>query len=83
MEYVYILKSKTDSSKQYIGVTNDLERRLKQHNNTSSSHYTYKYAPWGLETYVAFRNKRLAKEFEAYLKTHSGRAFLRRRLIAD
>ncbi|MCG2711331.1 MAG: GIY-YIG nuclease family protein [Candidatus Omnitrophica bacterium] len=83
MEYVYILKSKKDNSKQYVGITSDLKRRLNQHNNARSNHYTYKYAPWEIETYIAFRSKNLAKEFEAYLKSHSGRAFLRRRLIVE
>ena len=83
MEYVYILRSKKDKSKRYVGVTTNLERRLKQHNIASSNHYTYKYTPWEIETYIAFQNKDLAQAFEAYLKSHSVRAFLRRRLIVE
>ena len=83
MQYVYVLKSKKDKSKRYIGQASDLKRRLYQHNNASSNHYAYKYAPWKIETYIAFQNKNLAKNFEAYLKSHSGRAFLRRRLVVD
>ncbi|MDI6765995.1 MAG: GIY-YIG nuclease family protein [Bacteroidota bacterium] len=32
MYYVYILKSLKDG-KKYIGLTNEIDRRLKQHNN--------------------------------------------------
>ena len=83
MEYVYILRSKKDGTKIYIGITNNLKRRLREHSVSSSNHYTYRFAPGELETYLVFQNKRLVKEFEAYLKTHSGRAFLRRRLITE
>jgi len=34
-----------------------------------------KYRPWILETAIAFRSKDKAYAFEAYLKSHSGRAF--------
>ena len=83
MEYVYILRSKKDATKIYIGVTNNIKRRLQEHASASSNHYTYRFAPWELETYLVFKNKRLEQEFEAYLKSSSGRAFLRKRLIAE
>jgi predicted GIY-YIG superfamily endonuclease len=82
MRYVYILKSKKSKSRVYIGITNNIDRRLKEHSNPKSDSYTRRYAPWTLATYIAFTNVRLAEEFEMYLKSHSGRAFLRKRLIA-
>jgi len=83
MGYVYILKSKKDCKKIYIGITNDLDRRLKEHLDANGKDYTHRYAPWGLETYIVFKNKILAEKFELYLKSHSGRAFLRKRLIPN
>jgi predicted GIY-YIG superfamily endonuclease len=81
MYYVYILRSKSNKNRFYIGFTNNLERRLNEHENAREAAYTHRYAPWDLETYIVFNNEHLAKEFELYLKSHSGRAFLRRRLI--
>ena len=81
MQYVYILRSLKTKDKLYVGLTANLERRLKEHDETSSDHYTYRHRPWKLETYIAFQNHSAAKELEAYLKTGSGRVFLRRHLI--
>ena len=83
MYYVYILRSSKESNRIYIGATNNLDRRLNEHANAKKRDYTYRYAPWKLETYVVFQNKILAEDFELYLKSHSGRAFLRKRLISQ
>jgi len=80
MFVVYILKSLKDPKRHYVGITVDLERRLKEHNNKQSV-YSSLYAPWEIETFVTFRSKVLAEEFERYLKTGSGNTFLRRRLL--
>ncbi len=37
--------------------------------------------PWELANYIAFKDKGAAYEFEKYLKSHSGRAFLKKRLL--
>jgi len=81
MHYVYILKSERDPTKFYIGETDNIERRLKEHANTKKSQYTFRYLPWILETHVSFNNKLVAKKFEAYLKTGSGRSFIKKHLI--
>ena len=81
MYYVYILKSEKFTDKFYIGITTNLQKRINEHNTESNEGFTKLYAPWYLETYIVFQNENLAKEFEVYLKTHSGRAFLRKRLI--
>jgi predicted GIY-YIG superfamily endonuclease len=81
--YVYILRSKNNPGYFYIGYTANFKRRIKEHLNSKATAYTRQYAPWKLETYVVFRNKDLAKAFEVYLKSHSGRAFLKKRLISS
>lgn len=81
MQHVYILKSDKDPAKFYIGQTDNIERRLKEHADPTKDQYTYRYSPWHLETYISFNNKSIAKRFESYLKTSSGRAFLRKHLI--
>ena len=81
--FVYILKSKQDTKQIYIGYTTNLENRIEQHQDPKASAYTRQYAPWELETYVVFKDRGLAQAFEYYLKSHSGRAFLRKRLISQ
>ena len=80
MYYVYVLHSLKKSDRYYIGYTLDLEKRLKEHNNGKSSH-TKPWLPWEVETYIVFKSKSKAQEFEKYLKSGSGHAFFRKRLI--
>ena len=42
--------------------------------------HTAKFKPWELVWYCAFPHKYKALEFEKYLKSHSGRAFAKKRL---
>jgi len=80
--FVYTLKSQRDSKQVYIGYTTNLENRMEDHQNLKASAYTRQYAPWGLATYTVFKNKNLAQKYEIYLKSQSGRAFLKKRLIS-
>jgi predicted GIY-YIG superfamily endonuclease len=77
--YVYILQSEIDPARYYIGLTDDLNDRLKSHNAGEVIH-TSKLRPWRIKSAVAFRDRRRAAEFERYLKTASGRAFAKKRL---
>lgn len=79
MYYVYLLKSINFKDEVYIGFTTNLTDRLKTHNSGGSTH-TAKYKPWALHVYFAFNSKTQALEFETYLKSHSGRAFAKKRL---
>ena len=81
MYTVYILKSIKESKQHYVGITRDLNKRLKKHNWNGYHGYSKKYAPWKLETYIAFNNRFQAEKFERYLKSGSGHAFLTKRLI--
>lgn len=78
---VYILQSAVDDSKLYVGITNDLKRRLNEHNTEPTCSYTKAYKPWKIRTFINFDNKIKAEAFERYLKTPSGRAFLAKRLL--
>jgi predicted GIY-YIG superfamily endonuclease len=72
--FVYILKSGSFPDKIYVGLTEDVERRLKEH-NSGKSPYTRKYKPGKIEASIWFSNVQKAAEFEKYLKTGSGNAF--------
>jgi len=79
MKYVYLLESIPYPDQSCIGLSDDLRARLKKHNSGGSPH-TAKYKPWRLVTYVAFSDPEKAVQFERYTKTHSGRAFAKKRL---
>ncbi|MFO1483022.1 MAG: GIY-YIG nuclease family protein [Verrucomicrobiaceae bacterium] len=79
MFYVYLLRSQSSPQQIYTGFTEDLRQRLDEHNAGISAH-TKKFAPWILETYLAFSDRNQALAFECYLKTASGIAFARKRL---
>jgi len=79
MHYVYLIKS-SRFDELYVGLTNDIDRRLKEHNRGKVSS-TKSAMPWDLVTYIAFSDRAKAEAFEKYLKSHSGRAFLKKRLV--
>jgi predicted GIY-YIG superfamily endonuclease len=74
MRYVYLLQSIDDSTKRYIGLAYDVERRLDEH-NSGKSIYTNKHKPWRLVACFGFEDEQKAFDFERYLKQGSGHAF--------
>jgi putative endonuclease len=79
MKYVYLLRSLSTPEQRYVGVTSNLEQRLRAHNAGNSPH-TSKFLPWKLVTYVCFQDDQRAIDFERYLKSGSGRALANKRL---
>ncbi len=75
MHYVYILKCKDGNS--YTGCTSDLKERIARHKNGHVP-ATEKRRPFKLVMYVAIKDRYKAFEFEKYLKSGSGRAFIRK-----
>jgi predicted GIY-YIG superfamily endonuclease len=57
--YVYTLRSLVDSKRYYVGMTIELEARLKKHNAGQCPH-TSKFRPWQIEIAVAFLSKNKA-----------------------
>jgi predicted GIY-YIG superfamily endonuclease len=76
---VYVLQSDVDPTRFYTGCTDDLRARLLRHNRGEVPHAS-KLKPWRIETYVAFSDRDQARKFENYLKSASGRPFLKKRL---
>jgi putative endonuclease len=77
--YVYVLQSEVDPTRFYTGCTEDLRRRLIRHNRGEVPH-TAKWKPWQIKTYIALSDRTRARDLESYLKSASGRAFLKKRL---
>ena len=66
MFHVDVIKSKKDSS-IYVGYTEDLIRRMKEH-NTGKSIYTKNKYPYEIVYYEAYKSKSDAKFRENNLK---------------
>jgi len=75
MFYVYILLCK--DKRTYIGCTNNLKDRLLRHNNGYID-ATKNRVPMSLISYFAFNKENTAFNFEKYLKSGSGRAFMKK-----
>jgi predicted GIY-YIG superfamily endonuclease len=73
--YVYILLC--NDGLPYIGCTNDLKDRINRHQKGQVP-ATKDRLPIELISYLAFSNKYNAFNFEKYLKSGSGRAFLKK-----
>ena len=60
--FIYILKS-LEFDKTYVGITNNPERRLKEH-NAGKSIYTRKFKPWEIVYNEEVRDRKTAREKE-------------------
>ena len=78
MWYVYILQC--SNGEYYKGCTNNIEDRVNRH-NSGWVQSTKNLLPVKLITYTAFTNQQKAYEFEKYLKSGSGRAFMQKHFI--
>jgi putative endonuclease len=76
--YVYVLESGKNKN-LYIGYTNNLRKRIKEHNQGFTKS-TRPFLPWHLIYYEACLNEKDAKRREKYFKTNQGRRLLKRRL---
>jgi len=65
--YVYILASKKNGT-LYVGVTNNLERRLREHRNGELDWFTKKYNTHILVFYSYLENIQEAIEYEKKIK---------------
>ena len=75
---VYILACA--DGKKYIGCTGDLDSRLAAH-RAKQVKSTCNRLPVELITYICFTNKYKAFNFERYIKSGSGHAFMNKRLV--
>ena len=76
MYYVYAI----DSQKRnyiYVGLTADIDRRLAEHNNGKNK-TTRPYRPFLLIYSKEFETRTEAREHEKYLKSGSGKEFLKK-----
>ncbi len=81
MFYVYCLKS-LKNGQHYTGLTNNLERRLKEHNN-GKNRSTKAYRPYKILFYETFTNRKEARDREKYLKSGIGREYIKKWLSSS
>ncbi|MGB9883622.1 MAG: GIY-YIG nuclease family protein, partial [Microgenomates group bacterium] len=80
MFFVYILKSKRDG-RYYVGCTNNVLRRLSEHNNGLSK-YTKNFIPWDLVYKESFMTLKEARKREKQIKSWKKRLAIEK-LIKD
>jgi predicted GIY-YIG superfamily endonuclease len=78
MWIVYVLKC--NDGTYYTGCTSNMTDRLNRHNKGQIK-YTSSRLPVDLVVRINFYDKYKAYEFENYLKSGSGKAFMNKRLI--
>jgi putative endonuclease len=77
MYYIYVIKSKKDN-KFYTGFTNNLNRRLQEHNQGKvSTPSTRNRGPFELVYKELAKTRIEARAREKYLKSGCGREFIR------
>jgi putative endonuclease len=72
--FVYIIRSELDGS-YYVGSTQDLDSRLRRHNQGRSK-YTKAKIPWELLYYEEFTERSLAVRRVNEIKGRKRRAFI-------
>ena len=77
MQFVYIISN--SQGLWYTGCTNDLKKRLSEHNDGKST-YTEHRGPYELIYYEACLNAKDGYRREKYLKTGMGKRYLKNRL---
>ena len=78
MHYAYVLLSEKDS-KFYTGQTNDLKRRIQEH-QSGNVRSTWNRKPLKLIYYEACLDEDDAKQREIYLKSGKGKKYIKNRL---
>ncbi len=79
MFYTYLLENNNDKS-WYIGSTSNLKQRIKDHQSGSGSRTTRLKKDWKLIYFEGYVNKLDAIGREKFLKSGSGRRYLKKQL---
>jgi putative endonuclease len=81
--YIYILYSPS-REKFYVGQTNDVGRRLEEHNNPIRNTFTSKYLPWEMACYFEVSQERAsAMKVEKYIKKQKSRNFIKQLISSE
>ena len=78
MYTIYGIRSKVDG-RIYVGFTEDIERRIKEHNSGKTTS-TKGYRPWELIYYENCEERLEARNREKYLKSGIGKEFIKTKI---
>ena len=79
MVYVYSLHAVYNARQHYVGLTDDPERRINEHNQGKVPS-TKRYRPWKMVAVIGVATREKAVALEKYMKSGAGRSFAKRRL---
>ena len=82
MGYCYFLRSTKIQNWIYIGSTNNIAVRWKEHQN-GLVQSTKAFHPLRLAGYIAVETEHHARGLEKYFKTGSGKAILKKRILTN
>ncbi len=77
--FVYLLENQNDKS-WYIGMTSDLKQRIKEHQSGKGGRTTKLKKNWKLIYFEGYLIKQDASGREKFLKSGSGRKYLKKQL---
>ena len=83
MYFVYVIQSES-SNKIYIGQTNNLQKRLKQHNDRNFDKRSFTKLSgsyWKVIYKEEYQTRKEAIQREGMLKTFRGREFIRKKMV--
>ncbi|MFH2142917.1 MAG: GIY-YIG nuclease family protein [Bacteroidota bacterium] len=63
----------------YVGITNNVQRRLHEH-NSGKNRYTKAFIPWDVFYTEEYEDYAHARSREKYLKSAAGKRFLKKQL---
>jgi len=75
---VYVLESERDGI-WYVGFTEDLVRRIKEH-NSGKSKFTSGHMPWKVIYFESIDDRLEARKREKYLKSAAGKRFISKQI---
>ncbi|MFH1119252.1 MAG: GIY-YIG nuclease family protein [Bacteroidota bacterium] len=76
MYYIYILHSES-SGAYYTGYTDNLERRVWEHNHSPHNTFTSKHRPWRLKAaFSVSEDNGIAMQTEKFIKKQKSRTFI-------
>jgi putative endonuclease len=73
---VYIFFSKK-CDKYYVGQTDDIERRVEEHNSGRGGKYTIRCKPWDLVYTECYESRSLANKRELEIKKKKSRKYIK------
>ncbi len=83
MYYIYILFSET-SDKYYVGHTDNVQRRINEHNHSDMPTYTSKHRPWCLcAVFECGTDRKEALNTERFIKRQKSRRLIHQMIAGE